>query len=208
MTHGYLVDRPAFGTGRQQRPGSSGRTGSAPLASVLLEPGPSDVELDFIFDAASRATDHGRLRPWRFAFVRGDARGELAEVLVDITAARSPGEPDSTHEHRRQKAFAAPVIIVLGAAISTGTGIPESEQICRQAATMNMLTAIHALGYGSFGATGADAYDENLKTALDFESTDHILGFLFVGSPKSYERPPLRPPRANHVREWLGRSSV
>lgn len=58
---------------------------------------------------------------------------------MDITAARSPGEPDSAHEHRRQKAFAAPVIIVLGAAISTGTGIPESEQICRQAATMNML---------------------------------------------------------------------
>jgi nitroreductase len=175
----------------------------------LVEPGPDDAELNLIFDAALRAPDHGRLRPWRFAFVRGDARNELAEVLVDIAAARSPDEPCSAHEHRRQKAFAAPVIIVLGAAISKVNGIPESEQILSAgAAAMNMLNAIHALGYGGFWATGADCYDPEIQAALDFEPTDRILGFLFVGSPKSHERSPLRPPRSNHVREWLGRSSI
>ncbi|WP_144152746.1 nitroreductase [Paraburkholderia sp. BCC1885] len=175
----------------------------------LVEPGPSDAELDLIFDAAVRAPDHGRLFPWRFAFIRGEARAELGEVLVDIAAARAPDEPRSAHEHRREKAYAAPLIIVLGAAISSGTGIPESEQILSVgAAAMNMLNAIHALGYGGFWATGADAYDPQLQVALDFDPSDRILGFLFVGSPKSHERSPLRPPRSNHVREWLGRSSV
>ena len=198
-------------------PGDTPSTPQVTLATLLsrqsywplAEPGPNDVELDLIFDAALRAPDHGRLRPWRFAFIRGEARAELAEVLIDIAAARAPDEPRSAHEHRRQKAYAAPVVIVLGTAISTGTGIPESEQILSAgAAAMNMLNAIHALGYGGFWATGADAYDTQLLAALDFEPTDRILGFLFVGSPKSHERSALRPPRSNHVREWLGRSSV
>ncbi|MFT4067636.1 hypothetical protein [Paraburkholderia sp.] len=52
----------------------------------------------------------------------------MSAPLVDIAAARSPDEPRSAHEHRRQKAFAAPVIIVLGVAITTkGTSIPEFE---------------------------------------------------------------------------------
>jgi nitroreductase len=175
----------------------------------LVEPGPDDAELNLIFDAALCAPDHGRLRPWRFALVRGEAREELAEVLVDIASARTPDEPRSAHEHRRQKAFAAPVIIVLAAAISTEAGIPESEQVLSAgAAAMNMLNAIHALGYGGFWATGADAYDAQLQAALDFEPTDRMLGFLYVGSPKSRERSPLRPPRSNHVREWLGRSTI
>lgn len=175
----------------------------------LTEPGPDSKDLDLIFDAALRAPDHGRLRPWRFVLIQGDAREELAETLVDIAAAREPHTPRSAHEHRREKAYAAPVIIVLGAAVTSGTGIPESEQLLSAgAAAMNMLNAIHALGYGGFWATGADAYDAQLHTALDFEPSERILGFLFVGSPKSYERSALRPPRSNHVREWFGRSSI
>ena len=175
----------------------------------LIEPGPNDAELDLIFDAALRAPDHGGLRPWRFAFIRGEAREELAEVLVDIAAARAPEEPRSAHEYRRQKAFAAPVIIVLAAAISADTRIPESEQLLSAgAAAMNVLNAIHALGYGGFWATGADAYDPGLQAALDFEPTERILGFLFVGSPKSRGHSPVRPPRSDHVREWLGRPAI
>lgn len=175
----------------------------------LVEPGPDDAELALIFDTALRAPDHGRLRPWRFALIRGEARDELADVLVDVAAARAPDEPRSAHEHRRQKAYAAPVIIVVGAAISPGAGVPESEQILSAgAAAMNMLNAIHALGYGGFWATGIDAYDANLQAALDFEPSDRLLGFLFVGTPKSRERAALRPPRTNHVREWFGRTSV
>lgn len=175
----------------------------------LTDPGPNDAELDLIFDAALRAPDHGRLLPWRFTFIRREARAELAETLIDIAATRDPDAPRSAHEHRRQKAYAAPVIIALGASIATSGGIPRIEQLLSVgAATMNMLNSIHALGYGGFWATGADTSDAALKAALDFEPTDELLGFLFVGTPKSLERSALRPPRSNHVREWFGRSSI
>ena len=176
----------------------------------LVEPGPADHELDLIFDAALRAPDHGRLQPWRFVLVRGEARGELGDVLVDIAAQRAPSEPREAHQHRRQKAYAAPVIVALGAAISAETGIPEIEQLLSVgAAAMNMLNAVHALGYGAFWVTGADAYDPRLHAALEFEPSDRLIGFLFIGSPQQRDpSPALRPPRGNHVREWLGRASI
>jgi len=174
----------------------------------LTEPGPADAELNLIFDAALRAPDHGNLRPWRFVTIRGDARGRLGDVLVDLACARSPGEPRSAHAHRRQKANAAPLVIALGAALSDHPTVPETEQLLAVgAATMNMLNAIHALGYGSFWATGPDSYDTAMHAALGFQSSERLLGFLFVGTPQSKQCAAARPERSAHVREWTSPSS-
>ncbi len=170
----------------------------------LTEPAPANAELDLIFDAALRAPDHGNLRPWRFVTIRGDARGHLGDVLIDLACARSPGEPRSAHAHRRQKAYAAPLVIALGAALSAHSTVPETEQLLAVgAATMNMLNAIHALGYGGFWATGPDSYEAQLRDALGFAPNERLLGFLFVGTPKNPGKEPARPARSEHVREWL-----
>jgi nitroreductase len=170
----------------------------------LTEPAPADAELDLIFDAALRAPDHGNLRPWRFVTIRGDARGHLGDVLIDLACARSPGEPRSAHAHRRQKAYAAPLVIALGAALSAHSTVPETEQLLAVgAATMNMLNAIHALGYGGFWATGPDSYEAQLRDALGFAPNERLVGFLFVGTPKKPGKEPVRPARSEHVREWL-----
>jgi nitroreductase len=170
----------------------------------LAEPGPADTELDLIIDAALRAPDHGNLRPWRFVTIRGDARGPLGDLLVDLACARSPGEPRSAHAHRRQKAFAAPLVIALGAALKAHPKVPEIEQLLAAgAAAMNMLNAIHALGYGGFWATGPDCYEARLHDTLGFAPNERLLGFLFVGTPKAPGQPPTRPSRGEHVREWL-----
>ncbi|MFT4065901.1 nitroreductase [Paraburkholderia sp.] len=170
----------------------------------LTEPGPDDAELAKIFDAALRAPDHARLRPWRFVLVRGDARGALGDVLVDLACARAPDEPRSAHAHRRQKAFAAPVVIALGAAIDPASHVPEIEQLMSMgAATMNLLNAIHALGYGGFWATGDDTYEPAMHAALGFGPSERLLGFLFIGTPqRESTRPTPRPDRADFVREW------
>jgi nitroreductase len=171
----------------------------------LAEPGPRDAELDLIFETAMRAPDHGKLRPWRFVVVRGEARGALGDVLVDIAASRTPDSPREAHAHRRQKAFAAPLVIALAAAISHDEGIPEVEQVLALgAAAMNMLNAIHALGYGGFWATGADSYDARIHDALGFAENEQVLGFLFVGTPPASTADKPRPPAADYVREWFG----
>lgn len=174
----------------------------------LMSLGPDDQDLAAIFDAALRAPDHGRLRPWRFVIVRGAARAALGEVLVDLACARSPGDPRSAHAHRAKKAQAAPVIIALGAAIDTASSVPEVEQLLAVgAAAMNMLNAIHVLGYGGFWATGADSYDAAMHTALGFEPSERLLGFLYVGTPQPNQRPATRPEHTAFVREWTGPTS-
>ncbi|MGH8778245.1 nitroreductase family protein [Paraburkholderia sp.] len=171
----------------------------------LTSPGPNDTELASVFDAALRAPDHGKLRPWRFVVVRGAARAALGEVLVDIANARAPDEPRSAHQHRAQKAQAAPVIIAIAAAIDTTSTVPEVEQLLSVgAATMNMLNAIHALGYGGFWVTGPDSYDAHMHASLGFGSDERLLGFLFVGTPSAAQRGTVRPERTAHVREWTG----
>jgi nitroreductase len=69
---------------------------------------------------------------------------------------------------------------------------------------MNMLNALHLQGFGGFWATGAHVRDEHVRRALGFGATDRMIGFLYVGTPPQASRPPQRPPRQAHVREWTG----
>ena len=175
----------------------------------LDAPAPDDAALGIIFDMALRAPDHGRLRPWRFVVIRGEARHALGQVLVDAAAGRHPDAGTAVHEGRRQKALAAPVIIAMATATTTATKVPEIEQMMAVgAAAMNMLNAIHLLGFGGFWATGPDTYDRNVHHALGFTETEKLAGFLFVGTRRDAATPVQRPPRASHVREWLGPSST
>jgi len=174
----------------------------------LAEPAPDDSQLQQIFDAALRAPDHGALRPWRFVLIRGDARLKLGELLVDLSCARAPGEPRSAHEHRGRRALAAPVVIALVVSLTRETKVPELEQVlCVGAAAMNMLNAIHALGFGGFWATGPDSYEPHMHRALGLTERDRLLGFLFVGTPPDGVRAVERPASGRYVTEWLEASA-
>lgn len=175
----------------------------------LAEPGPGDAELDLIFQAALRAPDNGNLRPWRLVLIRDEARHALGEVLVDNAASLAPDSPRAAHEHHRQRAYAAPVIIALGAAITASPFVPEIEQLLSVgAAAMNMLNAVHMLGFGAYWFTGPDTYDVQLLQALDFEPGDRLVGFLLIGSLPAQLPARERPARSAHVREWLGPGAI
>ncbi|AOJ04146.1 MULTISPECIES: nitroreductase family protein [Burkholderia] len=171
----------------------------------LNEPAPNPRELDTIFDAALCAPDHGNLRPWRFVVVQGAARYAFGDLLVELADARAPDDPPGSHAHRRDKALAAPLIVALGAALNRASKVPEIEQLLAVgAAAMNMLNAIHQLGYGGFWATGVDSYEPAMHDALGFGLDERLVGFLFVGTPTGPASSTRRPDRDAHVREWLG----
>ncbi|MDZ7855867.1 nitroreductase family protein [Sphaerotilus sp.] len=171
----------------------------------LAAPEPTPAQLDLVFDLALRAPDHGSLRPWRFAVVRGPAREALGEVFVQAARAR---DPQGDAERFRSKAMAAPLIIAMAARVRMGHKVPEAEQVMAvAAAAMNMLNALHLLGYGGFWATGANVRDDVVRRALGFGGSDRMVGFLYVGTPPPGSRPPQRPSREAHVREWVGPSA-
>ena len=79
----------------------------------LGEPGPSPDELDALLEAASRAPDHGKLVPWRFVLVRGDARARLGELLVAVNARKNQDVAPAALDKDRQRFNFAPLIVTV-----------------------------------------------------------------------------------------------
>ncbi len=95
------------------------------------------------------------------------------------------------------------MLIAVGAIVKGGS-IPEIEQVLSAgAAAMNMLNAIHLLGYGGMWVTGANVYDPSVNALLGFEAPSHLVGFLTVGTPATSLPSLTRPDRTDHVVEWV-----
>ena len=173
-------------------------------SGALVEPAPSGADLDLILDAGLRAPDHGRLRPWRFVLIRGEARRAWAERVAEAIRRRDPGNAEAMTEKYRAWVARTPLIVALGAEIAANHKIPEIEQLLSVgAAAMNMLNAAHFLGYGGMWVTGPNAYDPAVASALGFEAPSRLVGFLVLGTPRP--GPAMaRPAREAHVREWRG----
>lgn len=168
----------------------------------LEAPAPTAVELSQVFAAAVCAPDHGQLRPWRFIVIDGDARHALGEAFAQSALLR---DPQADPGRFRQKALAAPLVIAVAAQIVPEHKVPEIEQLCAvAAATMNMLNALHLLGYGGFWGTGAVTYDRLVHDALGLDAGQRLLGFVHVGTPRMPARTPARPDAAQFVRRWQG----
>jgi nitroreductase len=133
-------------------------------------------------EAAVRAPDHGRLRPWRFLLIQGDQRHQFAGILAASAKRRVPTLSEADLQRERDKALRAPLIIVVACRIVRGTKVPDIEQILAAgAATQNILLALHALGYVAAWKTGEAAYDPDVKTALGLAADDHIVAFVNAG---------------------------
>jgi nitroreductase len=153
-----------------------------------------------------RAPDHGKLRPWRFFVVRGDARERLSELFVAGVKRREPGATEAQIEKEREKPLRAPVTIAVVAKIVAGHKIPEIEQtLSAGAAAMNILNATHALGFAAKWVTGANCYDPDFKREFGLDSTDRLIGFIHIGTPLETAAPAERPDAAEFVVEWIGK---
>lgn len=151
-------------------------------ALKLSAPGPTREHLDQILRAGIRAPDHGRLKPWRFVVLEGEARLRLAGAMADLFLRKAPQATQAQLDAERAKPMRAPTILIAAARISKGK-IPEVEQIASVAAgVQNMFLAAHALGYGVMWKTGAAAYDPEVKTALGLLPDDHIVAMLYLGT--------------------------
>ena len=151
-----------------------------------------------------RAPDHGRLRPWRFFVVRGDARQRLSELFVEGVQRREPGAHAAQVDKEREKPLRAPLTVVVVARTVAGHKVPEFEQaLSAGAAAMNILNAIHALGFGAKWVTGANCYDPEFRRAFGLDAADQLLGFIHVGTPME-KVATERPDPAQFVTEWRG----
>src|SRR3546814_13082787 len=59
----------------------------------LVAPAPAAEELHRLLTIASRVPDHGRLVPWRFIVIEGEARVAAGSRIAEIHARQTPDAP-------------------------------------------------------------------------------------------------------------------
>jgi nitroreductase len=153
-------------------------------AGKLCGPGPTPAHLERIVAAASRAPDHGRLRPWRVFVLDDPARGRFADAVVVARRARTPVPTEEQLTIERDKIWRSPTVVVVGCAVVRDhPKVPEIEQVLSVgAAVENMFLTAHDLGYGVMWKTGPAAYEPGVKRAVGLAPDDHIVAILHLGT--------------------------
>jgi nitroreductase len=159
----------------------------------LVDPGPDDAQIERMLRAAVSAPDHGRMRPWRFIVIRGEARSRFGQLMAESLKRREPTAPEDKLDAERKKAWRAPVIVIVAAVLQENPKVPAIEQILAAgAAAQNMMTAAEAMGMGALWRTGPVAYDPDVKMALELSSDDSIVAIIYIGTVGLHGKP--RPP--------------
>ena len=150
---------------------------------LLGSPGPDVGQLDQMLQAAVRVPDHGKLTPWRFLLVQGDARQALGEQLVARALAINPQAATAVLEKDRHRFSHAPVIVTVIACLTPGHKVPEQEQLLSGGAVcFALLQAAQAMGFGAQWLTGWAAYDPVIHGQLGLAGNERVLGFIHIGT--------------------------
>lgn len=175
-------------------------------ANQLTEPAPDDEQLEQILRCGVAAPDHARLRPWRFIVIRDDARHALGDVFVKAARNRDPSLSEQKLEQLAQKPLRSPLIVVVVTLITPDhPKTPVIEQSLSAGAAVQLIQlGATTLGFGSIWLTGANAYDEQVKAALNIDEKDQIAGFLYLGTPPDKTPTRQRPDISDHVSHWHG----
>jgi nitroreductase len=169
----------------------------------MIAPGPDAAQLADILAIAARTPDHGKLNPWRFVIVPGEARSALATVITTAYRAERPEAARLEIEALESFATQAPTLVVVLSSPNAERKIPLWEQeLSAGAACMNLLHAAHAQGFVAGWLTGWAAYSDAVRDAFG-AAPERIAGFIFIGSPSRdlEERP--RPDPGSIISSWV-----
>jgi len=178
----------------------SRRSGSA---KAMKGPGPTDEQIRTLVTAAARVPDHGKLAPWRFLILKGDARDALGNVASKALNATEPDAGEERLAIERRRFLRAPVIIAVVSRVREAIPIPEWEQILSAgAACQTLCIAAHAMGFVANWITEWTAYHPLVREALGLHAGERIAGFIYLGHPVEplVDRP--RPRFEDIATEW------
>ena len=170
---------------------------------LLAAPGPDDGQLLAMLAEAVRVPDHGKLVPWRFLRIAGEARHVLGERLAARARERDPAAPDAVVEKDRMRFGFAPVIVAVIARPHAEHKVPVQEQLLSGGAVcFALLQAAQALGFGAQWLTGWPAYDPVVTARLGLDPQERVLGFIHIGTATGEAPERLRPDPRDLLSDW------
>ena len=150
--------------------------------------------LQRVIDAAQFAPNHRRTWPLRVAAVSGASRSTLGDTIAD--AMSMFGDDEAKVTKTRTKYLRSPVVLVVASAQGSSDNETEENKYAVAAGIQNMLLMAHSLGLAALWGSPAKGANEAIARTCGFETSDHVMGLVYVGWPTqqapSVERPPTR----------------
>ena len=169
----------------------------------LGEPGPDPATLLRMLQSAVRVPDHGRLVPFRFLRIAGDARQALGDFLAARSLQREPAALPAQLDKERRRFSRAPVVVAVVARLRAGHKVPEQEQLLSAGcACFALLQAAQTLGYGAQWLTAWMAYDPEVARYLGLAEGECIVGFIHIGTPTREAPERQRPDPQALLADW------
>ena len=174
------------------------------LPKRLIEPGPSAVEIEKLFLAASTAPDHDLINPWRFLVIPAHKREDLGELFAQALSERDPSATDEQLEQARDKARRSPLLMVL--IVDAAKGDPEIDMhervLSAGCAVQNFMLLANAMGYGTGLTSGKALKAQSFRSGLHLKRSEHAICFLNVGTVSSRKPFKPRPEVQQFVQVW------
>lgn len=171
------------------------------LPKRLVAPGPDAAQLQTLLGAAASAPDHKQLLPWRLVVIPTEARERLAQAFSAALLQRDASATDEQQAQARDKAFRAPLLILV--VVDATRGDPEvnlfERMVSAGCAIQNMLLMATAQGFGSALTSGKAMTSEPLRTLFALGAGEHAVCCISVGTVQSRKPARQRPTPADYV---------
>jgi nitroreductase len=167
----------------------------------LTAPAPEGEALQDLLRLAARVPDHGKLFPWRFIILRGEAKATLAARYEALARER----PDAEKAVSVLFKLRTPPLAVVVVSHVKESNIPGWEQLLSAgAACQTLVLAATAMGYGANWITDWYSYEPRATAMLGLTSEESVAGVVLIGTPTEAPLERVRPDVEAITTEWQG----
>lgn len=171
-------------------------------AKTLQPPVPDDDTLRMLLTAAARTPDHGKLEPWRFIVLKGDAFRRLSSLVAVRGAALGKASEDIIKAQNQFDMGHLAVVVVESPKPSEK--IPHIEQTYSAGAVcLALLNAALSAGWGANWLSGWPSHDTSFcSEGFGLAAHERVAGILHIGTETT--APPERPrPDVEALTRWV-----
>ncbi|BAO56012.1 nitroreductase family protein [Nonlabens marinus] len=161
----------------------------------------SSEHMDQILEAARWAPTHKKTQPWKYKVFQGNGLKQLGDFMT-AQFVKDSGKAESFKSRKlaeKMQQSSAVVLIFLNRQIKES--LPEWEEVAAVSMSVqNMWLTAHDLGYGCYWSSPKSFAKMQEFEAIDLESNDQFLGFLYIGTVDSQ---PEELPKRKSVEEFV-----
>jgi nitroreductase len=170
-------------------------------AQTLAAPGPDAGQLADLLRLAARVPDHGKLSPWRFVVLEGEAKADFVTKLQAMAGRQAA--PDKARAVLAKIAIPPLTVAVISSPKPASIPLWE-QQMSAGAVCMTLLVAAEAMGFGANWITDWYAFDPEALALLGVKAGEQVAGFIHLGTPAEAPLERVRPDMDTLVERWAG----